>query len=333
MIESTVVKTEWAVQYGVEEALLLWWIVHWVGQNEANEINFFDGRYWTYNSKRALSKLFPFWTERQIARVLDNLEEKGAIITGNYNQNPYDRTKWFSISDSFCKIDLSKQLDINLTKLIDVDLTKPSDLYQNNTIRNTKDTQIQNSSEVSLLSKKIKKEEPEWKTNFEEYLKLVEEAKNRILADSDLVHRRVLKFWENLDVKKSLELSILRFWGTEKGWKNKRKSKAKEIDMVETLLNNIDKNRVYLPFKKDVDNEGQEEEYRKPGRQAGEYPDITVLQCGLYQYFPEKQDFPYFPKEGDVQAWHRIYDRFRGALDKHKVGMIVAKELETAHGI
>jgi len=35
-------------------------------------------------------------------------------------------------------------------------------------------------------------------------------------------------------------------------WKNKKKCKGETIDMVETLLNNIDKNKVFLPFKQNT---------------------------------------------------------------------------------
>ena len=45
----------------------------------------------------------------------------------------------------------------------------------------------------------------------------------------------------------SLEKSINNFWGTEAGWKHKKKSRAKEIDMISTLINNLDKNKVYKP--------------------------------------------------------------------------------------
>ena len=36
-------------------------------------------------------------------RILTNMEEKGIIETGNYNSNAYDRTKWYTFTDSFYK--------------------------------------------------------------------------------------------------------------------------------------------------------------------------------------------------------------------------------------
>lgn len=89
-----------------------------------------------------------------------------------------------------------------------------------------------------------------WKTDFEEYLVLVNKAKISILSNFDLVNKRILKYWPNLDVRKSLELSIDRFWGTNDGWKLKIKQskKVKTLNMVETLVKNIDKSKVFLPY-------------------------------------------------------------------------------------
>jgi hypothetical protein len=91
----------------------------------------------------------------------------------------------------------------------------------------------------------------DWRTNFQEYLKIVEDAKQKILDDTDIIEKRILHFWKNINVEKSLELSITNFWGTEAGWKNKKKCKGKTIDMVETLLKNIDKNKVFKNAKDD----------------------------------------------------------------------------------
>lgn len=51
----------------------------------------------------------------------------------------------------------------------------------------------------------------------------------------------------NLDIALSLKKGIINFWGTHTGWKNKKKVRSIEINMVSTLINSIDKNRVYLP--------------------------------------------------------------------------------------
>ncbi len=94
---------ELASCYGIEEAIIIQNLYFWIKKNVANEKNFYDGRYWTYNSSKAFSSLFPYMTESKIYRVLKSLEEKGLIIKGNYNDNKYDRTCWYALSDKAIK--------------------------------------------------------------------------------------------------------------------------------------------------------------------------------------------------------------------------------------
>lgn len=92
-------NVEVACRYGMLEAVLLNHLEFWLKKNEANERNFYDGRYWTYNSVKALQKLFPYVSEHKIRNALKRLEDDGVIMTGNYNKSSYDRTMWYSISD------------------------------------------------------------------------------------------------------------------------------------------------------------------------------------------------------------------------------------------
>ena len=102
-----------AQKLGVNEAILLQNIVFWLLKNKANGSNYYDGRYWTYNSHKAFKELFPFWTENQIRRILESLFEKGVILKGDYNSSPYDKTKWYALSDKYAYlIGLNSQSDM-----------------------------------------------------------------------------------------------------------------------------------------------------------------------------------------------------------------------------
>ena len=90
---------EIAIKYGVNSAVLLNHIFYWVKKNEANNVNYHDGYYWTFNSKKAFSTLFPYMSEKQIGYALKTLIDDGIIITGNYNEQPTDRTLWYAITD------------------------------------------------------------------------------------------------------------------------------------------------------------------------------------------------------------------------------------------
>lgn len=87
-----------AKKYGIQAAILLKNLYFWIEKNRANDTNFYDGYYWTYNSKKAFSDLFPYMTERQIDYTLKKLIDEEIIITGNYNKVAYDRTLWYAIT-------------------------------------------------------------------------------------------------------------------------------------------------------------------------------------------------------------------------------------------
>lgn len=90
-----------ATQYGVNGAILIQNVSFWIIKNKANHKNFFEGRYWTYNSISAFEKLFPFWNERQIRYVISKLIEENVLMKGYFNESSYDRTAWYSFTDDF----------------------------------------------------------------------------------------------------------------------------------------------------------------------------------------------------------------------------------------
>lgn len=93
-----------ALKYGLEEATLLYNLKFWLIKNKANGKNFINGRYWTYNSCSAFAKIFPFWSEQKIGRLLRDMENKEIIISANFNKNKMDKSKWYSVVDeSFMK--------------------------------------------------------------------------------------------------------------------------------------------------------------------------------------------------------------------------------------
>lgn len=87
------------MEYGIEEAVLIENLVHWIQKNKANNKHYHDGRYWTYNSAKAFAEQFPYMNESKIKRVIGKLIEIGVVMKGNYNENQYDRTCWYTFTD------------------------------------------------------------------------------------------------------------------------------------------------------------------------------------------------------------------------------------------
>ena len=98
-------NVEVAKKYGADCATIIHNFAFWQKKNQENEKNCHDGCYWTYNSVKALEKLFPWLSIDQIRRCLKKLELNGAIKSGYFNKVNYDRTKWYTITDkSICEI-------------------------------------------------------------------------------------------------------------------------------------------------------------------------------------------------------------------------------------
>lgn len=90
--------TNIAKSCGIEEAIILENIYFWCIKNEANN-KLVNGKPWTYNSVKAFNKLFNYITPSKISRALKNLESSGYIEIGEFNNNAYDHTKWYCITD------------------------------------------------------------------------------------------------------------------------------------------------------------------------------------------------------------------------------------------
>ena len=98
-----------ATRYGMEEAILIHHFQHWLGINKRLKRNIFEGRVWTYQTIKEIHANFPYWSIKQVERLLNKLYKIKVLLKGNFNQNRYDRTVWYSLNDdSFKEIDFPK---------------------------------------------------------------------------------------------------------------------------------------------------------------------------------------------------------------------------------
>jgi hypothetical protein len=86
-----------------------------------------------------------------------------------------------------------------------------------------------------------------WRENFEIYKSEMETAYNELIADDEFIETQDRLHGNIIDIRLSLEKAKTNFWGTEAGWRHKKKSKSKEIDWKLTFVNAIDINKVYKP--------------------------------------------------------------------------------------
>ena len=141
--------TDLACKYGILEAILINHFEFWIEQNEKNERNFYNDKYWTYNSMRAFSEIFPYASQRKIRSALKHLEEEGIIVIGNYNKSTYDRTLWYAFSDFGKSILQKRKMDI--TKMSNGICENVEPIPNNNhIITSNNNPYINNSSEKIL---------------------------------------------------------------------------------------------------------------------------------------------------------------------------------------
>ena len=98
-VHPLVIDPELAELIGLNEAIVLQQVHYWIEINRKADKNLRDGRYWTYNTINDWHKNnFPFWGVNTIRRTFTSLENMGYLVSGNYNRQSFDRTKWYSIN-------------------------------------------------------------------------------------------------------------------------------------------------------------------------------------------------------------------------------------------
>lgn len=145
-----------AEKYGVHAAIILNNLEHWIAKNKANNQNYFESNYWTYNSKKAFVELFPYMTARQIEYALKKLIDDGVVITGNFNKMAYDRTLWYAITKKGycilqnCEMEETKLLNEN-DKIVEPIPNINADINNTN-INSNINTNTSNNVGVELLT-------------------------------------------------------------------------------------------------------------------------------------------------------------------------------------
>lgn len=81
-----------AEEVGVNAAVVLGRL-HRMGKVEGS---FKDGRVWVRASRKKVAEEIPFFSEKQVRDAINKLVNAGLIGVDVRNENPYDRTKWYS---------------------------------------------------------------------------------------------------------------------------------------------------------------------------------------------------------------------------------------------
>jgi predicted transcriptional regulator len=96
--------------------------------------------------------------------------------------------------------------------------------------------------------KQSKREKPSWYEFYDDYVLMIDEAITELANDEE--YRIKYESWfENIDYTKTI-IKTSDWWRSTVGWDYAKNKKKKGINMVATLRNNLDKNKIYKSFKK-----------------------------------------------------------------------------------
>jgi len=104
-----------AADYDVPIALLVHHLHFWIDRNAKRGANCYDGRTWMYDTIEEIAKHFPYWSLKQVERLLDKAVKKGVLRKGNHNKNKYDRTCWYAFENEE-KFAISRNREMKILK-------------------------------------------------------------------------------------------------------------------------------------------------------------------------------------------------------------------------
>lgn len=83
---------------GLNESIVIQQVHYWLEINRKAQINFHNGRTWTYNTyEQWTTENFDFWSKRTVQRVFKKLFDSKILLKGNFNKKGYDQTVWVTI--------------------------------------------------------------------------------------------------------------------------------------------------------------------------------------------------------------------------------------------
>ncbi|MBM3632394.1 MAG: hypothetical protein FJX03_01615 [Alphaproteobacteria bacterium] len=101
---------------GLNEAIVLQQVHYWL--NPQFNKNFFEERYWVYNTFTQWHQQFQFWSKKTIKRTIANLEESGLLIS--FVTRGFKRTKYYTLD-----YDLLKKISLSVSNIQILDRVLP----------------------------------------------------------------------------------------------------------------------------------------------------------------------------------------------------------------
>ena len=88
-----------AKECGITSAVILNHFAFWIKKNHASTRHHHDGYWWTHITTSGLQEIFTYMSRSQIKTAIKKLIDSELVISGNYNEDPFDRTRWYAITE------------------------------------------------------------------------------------------------------------------------------------------------------------------------------------------------------------------------------------------
>ena len=132
-----------AEAHGVDAALIIGHFLHFIEHHRANNTNFYEGHYWTYDSAASLAEKFPYWSKNKIQKLLVKLEDKDLIVSGDFSEDRFKRPKYYRVVAATYQpnglLPTSQMADCTGSQMADSSLSDQStDRSSDQSLKNTK---------------------------------------------------------------------------------------------------------------------------------------------------------------------------------------------------
>ena len=150
-----------AVQYGIEEAIIIHHFQHWIRVNKKLKRNFIEGKTWTYQTREEIAAHFPYFEVEKVRRLCESLVIKKVLLSKHHHKNKFDRTLWYAFEneEKFLNIEIDSNksyerqiCQMEMSKLPNEDVEFANCIYTD-TIPDTK-------QDISSPTSSLEKQQP-----------------------------------------------------------------------------------------------------------------------------------------------------------------------------
>ncbi|CNE10542.1 hypothetical protein [Yersinia kristensenii] len=214
-----------AKEIGLNEAILVQQIHYWLCRSDHRH----ESRKWFYKSAAEWADELGFWSDSTIKRTLANLLEMKLISVGQLHKillnDPYNRTKWYSINYDQLELlnstNASGQNDqLGISQNDQIPSSQNDQMLQENTTENTTESNTPNGVGTSVSDDTqiiVNSERMEYQSVLDAYHKILPEMPEvKILTDT---RKKTLRnFWKKFKFNQERWEAYLKYIGIHCRW-------------------------------------------------------------------------------------------------------------------